>query len=147
MPTKTKDELKGLVDSSISAKISGLTAKSDTDLSGELSGWVTLVNRDLSANLTAAATAGRSFYMVESPVFINPGKLHFSTTKGSVVSGKDLKLESTFRAYLKSLYDPKEHFAVDRTLKVTEILPPRMPITFVPSMPQNVVFRYTISWA
>ena len=141
----TKAMLVGMVQATIIAKKTDLSnnkVKSDLSFNADLSGWVTLVNSKIDKDLSGAALSGRRFHIVESPVFINPGKL----ANGNIdISGESLHHERAFRAYLKSLYNPQTHFAVG-DLDINEILPPRLLSATTPVLPQNVQFRYKFSW-
>jgi hypothetical protein len=141
-----KSHLVGRVASAISAKMTDLSnnkVKSDLSFNADVSGWINTINQTLNDKLLAAADAGRSFHIVESPIFINPGKL----ASGDIsFNGVDIKFEYSFRAYLKAQYDPLTRFHVDSSIVVTEILPPRPPVAGTPKLPQNVMFRYRFSW-
>jgi hypothetical protein len=147
-----KQILKGLMDASITTKKADLATKqgkSDLSFNADISGWVASVNSKLDRDLSSAAIAGRSFHIVESPVFINPGVLEIgSTTYTDVsagISGESIFHERVFRAYLKKQCDPAAHF-VKGDVSLTEIVPPRPTISGVPRLPQNVMFRYRFSW-
>ena len=142
----TKAILDGMVQATIIAKKTDLSnnkVKSDLSFNADLSGWVTLVNSKIDKDLSGAALSGRKFHIVESPVFINPGKL----ANGNIdISGESLHHERVFRAYLKSLYNPQTHFAVG-DVDINESLPPRLlSATTIHVLPQNVQFRYKFSW-
>ena len=136
--------LQGMVATSIADKKTDLSKNVMSDLSYNnfLSAWVASVNAKLDKDLSGAAMAGRNFFIVESPIIINPGKLANDATS---FGGKSLHYEAAFRDYLKSLYDPAAHFTKD-DIDVTEIVPPRPAVSSTPTLPQNVKFRYRFSW-
>lgn len=144
-PKKTAAELRDLVDTKKTAVLAGLNkyVQTDASLGAVISDWVTDVNSDLEDNLVNAAEAGRSFYIIESPVFYNPGKKSNGDTEHN---GKSLYFEHVFREYLLSLHPPS--FSVGTDVVVTPIVPfvPR-DLTKEPVLPQNVVLRYKFSWA
>lgn len=142
----TKSHLAGRIATTITAKLEDLSnnkLKSDLSFNADVSGWVDTVNQTLNDKLLAAADSGRSFYIIESPIFINPGKLANGTR---TYDNKDIHHEATFRAYLKSLCNPATQFDVDPSITVTESVPPRPAISGTPTLPQNVMFRYRFSW-
>lgn len=142
----TREDLSGIVHTSILNKKNALALQQKTDAQfvSILSAWVATVNARLDRDLSGVAMTGRRSHIVESPVIINPGVLSNGST---VHNNKHMNNESTFRAYLKGLYDPKAQFAVHSSIDVTEILPAASSsATGVPVMPQNVVFRYRFSW-
>ncbi len=144
-PKKSVDDLKELVakkKAAILLDLSNNKLKTEADLSNDIVTWVSQVNASLDTNLEAYASTGRSFYIVESPVFFNPGKKYGG---GTTHGGKSLYFEAAFRAYLKSLRDPV--FTPGAGISVTEIVPiaPRETAP-IPDLPQNVVLRYKFSW-
>ncbi len=130
------------VKAAILLDLSNKHLKTSNALQTLIDGWVTGVNTTLNSKLTTAASAGHSFYIVESPVFFNPGK---KADGANTHEGKSLFFESVFRAYLKSLRDPV--FTPGAGITVTEIVPiaPRETAP-IPDLPQNVVLRYKFSW-
>lgn len=145
MPPKTATELKALVkkkEDDLLAEIRSKHTKTDIDLRAEIDKWVADVNASLDSKLSAAASAGRSFYIVDSPIFINPGQ---KADRSTDHNGKSLFFEAAFRAYLQSLRAPV--FAVGSGVKVTEIVQiPPAGLAPTPALPQNVVMRYKFSW-
>lgn len=145
MPPVTASALKDMVSARINNTLSTIQnshTKTGDVLSAEIQAWVASVDSSLDTILTTAASAGRTFYIVESPVFINPGK---KSTGEDTHNDKSLKYEHVFREYLKSLWDIS--FTVDSGITVTEVV--RNPHTFsspLPALPQNVVLRYKFSW-
>lgn len=141
---KTAAELKNLTKAKIEATLSSLSkyVKTDAEFTTLLSDWVSDVNKTLDDKLASTAKSGRSFYIVESPIFYNPGKKSNGDLKHN---GNSLYFEHVFREYLLSCHKP--NFSVGSGIEVKPIGPfvPR-DITDVPALPQNVVLRYKISW-
>lgn len=142
----TKSHLSERVATTLAVKMADLSnnnVKSDLSFNADVSGWVDTVNATLNDTLLAAADAGRRFHIIESPIFINPGKLANEATS---FGGKHIHHATTFREYLISLCNPKVLFDVDDSITVTDIFPPRSVTTITPVLPQNVMFRYRFSW-
>jgi hypothetical protein len=146
MGKRSKSELTAKVTArkeAILADLSNNNILSNSDLTDVINSWLTDVSNNLSIWLDAAADAGETSYTLESSIFINPGK---KADGGITYNNKNIFREDAFHAYITSHVDilTQLRTMVDGTITVTELTPSS---SSTPDMPQNIVLRYTFSWA
>jgi hypothetical protein len=159
MPPKTAADLRNSTIAKRNERIASIRlthTKTNAAYVAAIDAWITDIvtiqagatSSKLDTKLTAAAESGRSIYLVESPVFSNPGQKDGILPPGKYEhNGRSLFYEDSFRAFLKSLNNPITRLAaaVGAGITVTEIEPTMISST-MPVLPQNVVFRYRFSW-
>jgi hypothetical protein len=145
MVNKTAAELNALV-TAYQAATAPKNNKTKSDYRKLITeGWIEKIT-NLNDSLVKAATLGRKFVTINSPVIINDGP---ATDDISANKAKDLYREKDFRAYLKTIQDPalllKDLVGAD--VKIEDISEPFIiPGNPRPTTPRNVVFRYRFSW-
>ena len=147
MENKTGAELRKLVTDYEASKAS-TRSKLKEDYKSIIDEWTRGINTltfNLNEQLTEAANAGRSFYVIQSPVIMNDGV----ASDDNVNATKNVYREKDFYDYLtKNIQNPVTALSalVGAGITITDVSPHIFPVGKPPVIPQNVVFRYKFSW-